>query len=293
MRYNATTNLNEAVSGADYVVTMFRCGTLEHQRIEQEIPRKYGVDQVVADTLGPGGVFRGLRTLKALFEVVDAMEKHCPGAYLLNYVNPMSINTIAMQRRAKTVKVIGLCHSVQHTIDQLSKYIEIEKSRITYHAAGVNHQAFFLKFDVDGKDGYPLLRGAMAKTAVYNKDKVRFEWFKHFGYFPTESSGHGSEYTPYIRKRKDLVDKLFRVDYPDIWDGVPHGNMKAGTSAAALECCEKMQISAERHIKSIIDGTTPIKLDKSDEYAIQIINSIESNTPIMFSQNQGNHPNPR
>ena len=148
----ATTNLREALKGADYVVTIFRSGTIELQEIEYSIPKKYGMDQVVADSMGPGGIFRGLRTLKDLFEVLDTMEEVCPGAYLLNYVNPMSMNTIALSRRAKTVKVIGLCHSVRGTLHTLSNYLGIDAKTVRYYAAGVNHQAFMLKFEQNGEN---------------------------------------------------------------------------------------------------------------------------------------------
>ncbi len=287
--YEATTDLKKAVKNADYVITLFRAGTLEHQKIEQDIPRKYGVDQVVGDTLAPGGVFRGLRTLKALFEVLDAMEKGCPGAYLLNYVNPMSMNTIALSRRAKTVKVIGLCHSVQHTAGELASYLGVEKKDLVFIAAGVNHQAFMLKFEYQGKDAYPLLREAMKKKEIYNKDKVRFELFRHFGYFPTESSGHGSEYIPFIRKRKDLIEKFCRVDYPNTSDNIDWGAMSAGRSGASIEICAGLQKRNEREIAAILDGTKEFNLNPSDEYAVQIIDAIESNTLISANLNVMNN----
>ena len=286
---SSTTDLSRAVKGADYVITLFRAGTLEHQRIEQEIPRKYGVDQVVGDTMGPGGVFRGLRTLKALFEVLNTMEAGCPGAYLLNYVNPMSLNTIALARRAKTVRVIGLCHSIPHTAAQLAEYIGADKKQVRYQVAGVNHQAFFLKFEVDGKDAYPLLREAMAKPEIYNKDKVRFEWFRHFGFFPTESSGHGSEYVPYIRKRKDLIDKFCRVDYPNTSDGIDWGAMSSGRSGASLEICAGLQVRNEHEIAALLAGTKEFDLNPSGEYAVQIINAIETNVALSANLNVINH----
>ena len=280
-RIKTTTDLHQAVQGADYVITLFRVGTLEHQRIEQEIPRKYGVDQVVGDTMGPGGVFRGLRTLKALFEVIDAMETGCPGAYLLNYVNPMSLNTIALSRRAKTIKVIGLCHSVQHTAGELAKYIGVDKKQVRFLCAGVNHQSFFLKFEVDGQDAYPRLREAMAKQEIYNQDKVRFELFRHFGYFPTESSGHGSEYIPYIRKRKDLIDKYCSLESSSEEDY----NMSVGTSGASLKVCAELQQRNEREIVALLNGTKEFNLAPSGEYAIQIINAIETNAALSANLN--------
>ena len=279
--YSATTDLHEAVSGADYVITLFRAGTLEHQRIEQDIPRKYGVDQVVGDSAGPGGVFRGLRTLKALFEVVDAMEKGCPGAYLLNYVNPMSLNTIALNRRAKTVKDIRLCHSIPHTASRLADCIGVDKKQVSYWVAGVNHQAFFLKFEVDGEDAYPRLMAAMNDPKIYNRDRVRFELLRHFGYFPTESSGHGSEYMPYIRKRQDLIDKFCCL--PE--DAEKDYSMDAGTSGASLKVCDELQQKNEAKIKALLDGSEEINLDSSDEYAVQIIKAIETNTMLSANLN--------
>ena len=281
----STVDLGQAVKDADYVITLFRAGTLEHQRIEQEIPRRYGVDQVVGDTMGPGGVFRGLRTLKALFEVLGAMEAGCPGAYLLNYVNPMSLNTIALSRRAQTVKVIGLCHSIPHTASELARYIGVDKSEVRYLVAGVNHQAFFLKFEVDGQDAYPRLREAMVRPEVYNRDKVRFEWFRHFGFFPTESSGHGSEYVPYIRKRKDLIDKFCRVDYPETSDGIDWGAMSSGRSGASLEICAGLQIRNEKEVAALLNGTKEFNLKPSGEYAVQIINAIETNVALSANLN--------
>ena len=278
----ATTDLRKAVTGADYVITLFRAGALDHQRIEQEIPRKYGVDQVVGDTMGPGGVFRGLRALKALFDVLEAMEQGCPGAYMLNYVNPMSLNTIALCKRAKTVKIVGLCHSVQGTAGTLADYLGVDKSKLRFLAAGVNHQAFMLKLEADGKDLYPSLRQAMDNPEIYKKDKVRFEIFRHFGHFPTESSGHGSEYIPYIRKRKDLIDKFCSLGpdaAPDAYD------MGVGTSGASLKLCAKLQTDNERKTAELLSGTREFDLNPSNEYAVQIIQAIETNTAFSANLN--------
>ena len=183
---------------------------------------------MVGDSAGPGGVFRGLRTLKALFEVIDAMEKGWPRRLSPELCHPMSLNTIALNRRAKTVKVIGLCHSIPHTASRLADYIGVDNKQVSYWVAGVNHQAFFLKFEVDGKDAYPRLMAAMNDPKIYDRDRVRFELLRHFGYFPTESSGHGSEYMPYIRKRQDLIDKFCCL--PE--DAEKDYSMDAGTSGA-------------------------------------------------------------
>lgn len=282
---HATTDLQTALKDADYVITIFRSGTLAHQRLEQEIPRKYGVDQVVADSMGPGGMFRGLRTLKHLFEVLDAMEEVCPGACLFNYVNPMSLNTIALSQRAETVKVYGLCHSVQHTVAQMAKYIDVDKSRVNHFVAGVNHQAFFLKFEVNRQDAYPQLHDAMLRPEIYNQDRVRFELMKHFGYFPTESSGHGSEYIPYFRKRADLIER-----YCSLPDGFATSySMEHGTSGASLHVCAQMQIDNERKITEILNGQREINLSPSDEYGVQLIDAIENDRLMCANLNVMNH----
>ena len=272
------TDLHQAVRGADYVITVFRVGELKHQRLEYEIPLKYGVDQVVGDTLNPGGVFRGLRTLKALFEVIDAMEKECPGAYLFNYVNPMSLNTIALNSRAKTVKVFGLCHSVQHTVSELAEYLKLDRGEIRFQAAGVNHQAFMLKLEKDGQDLYPALRKCLSMPEIYNRDKVRFEIMREFGYFPTESSGHNSEYNPYFRKRRDLIDQYCAVTAPPHPDDHHHGYLIcAGVSGASLQVCPILQENNRKVLDELLKGNNSIEPEPSLEYGVQIISAIERN----------------
>ncbi len=288
--FEVTTNLEDALRGANYVITIFRCGTIEHQRIEYEIPARYNVKQCVGDTLNPGGIFRGLRTLKALFEVIDMMEKVCPGAYLLNYVNPMSMNTIALSKKAKTVKVIGLCHSVQGTSGQIADMIGVSKEKLKYYAAGVNHQAFMLKLEADGCDVYPKLRECLDKPDVYNKEKVRFEIMRHFGYFPTEGSGHGSEYNSYFRKRKDIIDKYCSVTVPkDDKDETHWALCAAGVPGASLEVCPLIQQKSERDIKAYLDGTKEFDLNPSHEYGSQLIAAIENNRTMEANLNVMNH----
>ena len=289
-RPELTTDLRKAVRGADYVLTVFRVGTLEHQRLEYEIPAGYGVRQVVADTLGPGGVFRGLRTLKALFEVLDMMEQECPGAYLLNYVNPMSMNTIALSRRAKTVKVIGLCHSVQGTASRMAAWLKVPPEKLHFYAAGVNHQAFLLKLESEGRDLYPELRKCMDNPEFYNRDKVRFEIMRHFGYFPTESSGHGSEYNPYFRKRADLLEKFCSVTAPpDPDDRCCVHLMSAGVSGASLTVCARLQERNEEKLRDLLSGKEKVEALPSMEYGVRIIGAMEKNQPFSANLNVMNN----
>lgn len=290
--FSMTTDLDEAVKQADYVITVFRCGTLECQRLEYEIPAKYGVSQVVADTAGPGGIFRGLRALKALLPIVDAMEKHCPGAYLLNYVNPMSINTIAAAKRAKTVKVIGLCHSVQGTLRSIASKVGVPFEELRTLTAGINHQAFFLKAEYQGQDIYPELFKAMENPEIYNKDKVRFEIMRHFGYFPTESSGHGSEYIPYFRKRQELIDKFCNVEEGVSFcdgDGIEFAPMFCGVPGAAYHLGKKMQQVNDEKIVKMLSGEIAIDTEPSAEYAISLISAIVNNRPFEANLNVMNH----
>lgn len=287
---SATTNLREALKDAAFVLTVFRAGDLCHQEYEYNIPLKYGVDQVVGDTVGPGGVFRGLRVLKPLFEILDAMEEICPGAYLFNYVNPMSMNTIALSRRAKTVKVVGLCHSVQHTAKRLSEYLGVDRKDLRFRCAGINHQAFMLKFEANGKDLYPELFACLDKPEIYKRDKVRFEIMRNFGYFQTESSGHGSEYVQYFRKRQDLIDKYCCNDCPNVSEeGIDWNAMAAGVTGSALECVRRMRQRVFRFVDDVRSGKREVEKTSSYEYGIQLIHAITCDEPMEANLNVMNN----
>lgn len=283
---SATTSLKEALKDSLFVLTVFRVGELVHQGYEYNIPMKYGVDQVVGDTVGPGGVFRGLRTLKALFEILDAMEEVCPGAYLFNYVNPMSMNTIALSRRAKTVKVIGLCHSVQHTSKQLCEYMGVERKDLRFLCAGINHQAFMLKLEANGQDLYPELFKCLDKPEVYKRDKIRFEIMRHFGYFQTESSGHASEYVQYFRKRQELIDRYCSNDFPQVnEEGIDWKELSSGVTGAALRIVGLMRQRVFRHVEEYRNGTRKVEAVSSNEYGIQLIHAMTCNEPMEANLN--------
>ena len=287
---SATTDLKTALKDSAFVLTVFRVGELIHQEYEYKIPMKYGVDQVVGDTVGPGGVFRGLRTLKALFEVVDAMEEMCPGAYLFNYVNPMSMNTIALSRRAKTVKVIGLCHSVQHTTKQLCEYMNIDRKKLRFLCAGINHQAFMLKLEADGKDLYPELFKCLDKPEVYKRDKIRFEIMRHFGYFQTESSGHASEYVQFFRKRQELIDRFCSNDFPAVnEEGIDWKELSSGVTGSAVKIVGLMRQRVFRHVEEYKNGTRKVEAVSSNEYGIQLIHAITNDEPMEANLNVMNN----
>ena len=200
MTIEVTGDRREALAGSNYVLTTIRVGDSFERDIA--IPLKYGVDQSVGDTVGPGGVFKALRTAPVLLDICDDIEDVAPDATLLNYTNPMAIACWAIAD-ATDVPTLGLCHSVQHTTADLADYIGAPRDSVTGWVAGINHLAWFLRFEQDGVDAYPRLFEAMENPEIYSRDTVRFEVLRQFGYFVTESTRHMSEYTPYFRTNED------------------------------------------------------------------------------------------
>ena len=201
----STTDRREALKGADYVVTMFQIGGTDAYKVDYEVPQRYGIDVCVGQCVGPGGVFRALRSIPVMIDLVRDMEELCPQAYLLNYVNPMAMLCTAIGR-ASRIRFVGLCHGVQTTLDLISRYVGVEKEEIDYLAAGINHMAWFLKLEKNGRDLYPTLRANLEKPEYFVNEKVRGEVARHFGYFMTESSGHLSDYLPWFRKNRQALE---------------------------------------------------------------------------------------
>lgn len=264
---HATTNRQRALEGADYVITTISVGwTYEPERPELAIPLRYGLNQSVADTIGVGGIFRFLRTAPTMLDICRDMERLCPSALLLNYVNPMAMLcwTIGQATRVST---IGLCHSVQGTARQLARYVDIPFEDLSYWTAGINHQAWYLTLRRGKEDLYPRLRAALENPEIYDQDRVRFEVFRHFGYFVTESSRHMSEYVPYFRRTPELLEEF---------------NPPAPRPAASRR--------AERFesIRRQVAGTEEIDYARSDEYCSSIIHALEANQPFRFNANVAN-----
>jgi alpha-galactosidase len=203
----STLDRREALRDADYVIVMVQVGGIDAFETDYEIPLKYGVDQCIGDSLGPGGVFRALRTIPLLMEICRDMQELCPNALLINYANPMGMCCSALGR-AGNVEFIGLCHGVQTTLDLISRYVDVPKDQIDHFVAGINHMAWFLslKDGRNGRDLYPLFRERCENPEYYANEKVRIEVMRHFGYFMTESTGHLSEYLPWFRKNKRALD---------------------------------------------------------------------------------------
>jgi alpha-galactosidase len=254
----ATLNRKEALMGADYVLNLIQVGMHESTLIDFEIPKKYGLKQTIADTLGVGGVFRALRTIPVLLDICRDMEEVCPKALLLNYTNPMAMLMLAIQK-VSPIKSIGLCHSVQNTADDLASYLNIPVEELEYKVAGINHMAWFLELKRNGTDLYPELFEAMEKEDIFNKDKVRFEMMRRLNYFVTESSEHMSEYTPYFIKRDELI-KQFDIPID--------------------EYVRRSEVNLERfeETKKKIENGESFPVEQSHEYGAPIIHSIETGT---------------
>ena len=268
-----TTSRREALKNADYVILMFQIGGVEAFKYDYEIPLKYGVDQCIADSMGPGGVFRCLRTAPVMREIGEDVAELCPDAYVLNYVNPMGAVCTTAGRSSK-MNMAGLCHGVQTTLDLIAGYTDVKKDEIDYLCAGINHMAWFLKLEKDGRDLYPLLKSNMEKPEYYKNEKVRGEVMRHCGYFMTESTGHLSEYLPWFRKNQATLDRY--CDEPDF----------GGASGAYYKYCAMI---AEKFAKTDVLSIESGDLEpRSKEYCSYIIEAIETGIPFRFNGNVKN-----
>jgi alpha-galactosidase len=278
-KVEATRDRKKALEGADVVLTTILTGTTDTWRHDIEIPKRYGVDINVGDTRGPSGIFRFLRTYPPMMEILRDMERYCPKAVLLNYTNPMAMLCGALQRQTN-IPVTGLCHSVQGTAMMLADWIGAPHDEITYTCAGINHQAFYLKYQWKGEDAYPLIRKAiLERPEIYNEEPVRNEMFLHLDYFPTESSGHNSEYNPWFRKRPDLIEKY-----------CTHGTgWNPGEYAYILKEYQQTEKTWQETVRTELK--TPMSsedLQRGEEYAAYIINALMGGEIFGFNGNVAN-----
>ncbi|MGQ9681868.1 MAG: alpha-galactosidase [Anaerolineae bacterium] len=267
-----TTDRREALQGADYVIATFQIGGLQAYEKDYTIPMRYGVDQCIGDTLGPGGVFRALRTIPVALEMARDMQELCPGALLLNYVNPMAMVCWALG--TTRVPFVGLCHGVQTTMDLISGYVGVPKAEIDYLCVGINHMAWFLKLEHQGRDLYPLLKARFEQPEYYVNEKVRGETLRHFGYFMTESTGHLSEYLPYFRKSRKALDLY--CDEPAF----------GGATGAYLKWCQYVSQKYD-HVDILADEPTELP-QRSIEYGSYIIEALETGRPFKLNGNVRN-----
>ena len=278
-KVTATQNRVKALKGADVVLTTILSGGTDVWRHDIEIPRRFGVNINVGDTRGPSGIFRFLRTLPPMLEIVRDMERFCPQAVLLNYTNPMAMLCGALQRSTH-IPLTGLCHSVQGTARMLAGWIDAPFEQVTYTCAGINHQAFYLEYSWNGRDAYPLIRKAVTeRPEVYNEEIVRNEMFLHLDYYPTESSGHNSEYNAWFRKRPELIEQYC----------TPGTGWNPGENAYILKEYQAAETSWQEKIRQrLMQPLTPQDLQRGKEYAAYIINALHGGSPFGFN---GNVPN--
>jgi len=277
-RVTSTLDRVEALRDADIVLVTILAGSTEVWRYDIEIPKQYGVDINVGDTRGPSGIFRALRTIPVMLDIVKDMERYCPNATLLNYTNPMAMLCHAIQRKSP-IQMTGLCHSVQGTAMMLADWIGAPYKEITYTCAGLNHMAWYLKYEWNGKDAYPLIRKAiLERPEIYNEEIVRNEMYLHLDYYVTESSGHNSEYNAWFRKRPDLIEKYCM-----------HGTgWNPGEYAYILKEYQNKEHTWKDEARQWFSEDTPIELERGEEYAAHIINALMGGEPFHFN---GNVPN--
>jgi alpha-galactosidase len=273
--YLGVNRRKDALCGAKYVVNAIQVGGYEPSTvIDFEIPKRYGLRQTIADTLGIGGIFRALRTIPVLMEIADDLLEVCPDAWFLNYSNPMAMLTMALVRRG--VKTVGLCHSVQRCAKDLLKDLALPQDGIRWRIAGINHMAWLLEISRGGEDLYPEIRrraalknaSALTPGGVKHGDMVRYEMMRHFGYYITESSEHNAEYTPYwIKSRYPEMIESYNIpldEYP--------------------RRCRK-QIADWADMREDLLGDARLAHERTEEYGSYIIESMETGTPLRIAGN--------
>jgi alpha-galactosidase len=270
----ASTDRRELLPHCDYVINTIEVAGLDNVRHDYDIPMKHGVDQCIGDTIGPGGLFKALRTLPSWIGIVRDVERLAPRATILNYTNPMSL-TVLTALRAASVPVVGLCHSVSHTVAQLAGYLGVPKGELRWQAAGVNHLSFITELRSGDEDLYPALQAAARRPEIYEQDPVRFELMFELGAFVAESSGHNSEYTPWFRKRPDLVERYMRAGYN-------------GESGFYANNWPQWRAEADEHLRRVLADVEEHDVERGEEYASYLIEARETDVPAELYVNVAN-----
>ena len=272
-----TTDRKEALRNADGVLITILQGGVEVWRHDIEIPKKYGVDICVGDTRGPSGIFRFLRTAPVMLDIIRDVEEVCPKAIVLNYTNPMAMLVSYLQSQTN-VSVTGLCHSVQGTAQMLAEWLGVNHRELEYTCVGINHQAFYLNLTHKGEDMYPKLFAAMERPEIAAQEPVRIEMCRYLKYFPTESSGHNSEYNAWFRKRPDLIEKYCN-----------HGTgWNPGAYAYILNEYLSREDNWEKEYTTWLESGE-VELSRGEEYAANVFNAIfGDHTPYRFNANLRN-----
>ena len=280
-KVQSSTDRTEVLPGTDYIVNCIEVSGISCVRFDNDIPAKYGVDQCIGDTIGPGGLFKSLRTVPVFLEILKDAERLCPNVIVLNYTNPMNIMCVAAHR-SSYIPVVGLCHSVQGTSDLLAKRAGVPYSEMTWECAGINHLAWFTTLAHRGENLYPrLFDAARADIAGHPSDPddaadlVRKDMMLHFGAFITESSGHLSEYLPYYRTRPEIREKYLRSGYD-------------GEASFYADNWPQWRANADKDRLAMLSGEKPFAKERSWEYGSWIIEAREKNVPYKI---YGNVPN--
>ncbi|HVU66196.1 MAG TPA: alpha-galactosidase, partial [Ktedonobacteraceae bacterium] len=270
-RVESATERRHLLAGSDFLINTIEVAGLANVRHDFDIPLKYGVNQCIGDTIGPGGIFKALRTGPAWLDILHDAEELCPAAWVLNYTNPMSILMFSALTATK-MRAVGLCHSVQGTSKQLAGYLQVPYEDLEWRCAGINHNAWFTTLRYRGEDMYPRLRERAQVKEVYEQDPVRFEFMRHFGAFVTESSGHFSEYVPYFRKRPELIEQYCRQGY-------------LGETGFYANNWPTWRADNEKQIAEMLNGQRDIPYQRSHEYGSSIIEGITLNRPTIIYGN--------
>ena len=268
-RVRAEADRRAALHGADFVINSVNIGGHAATVTDFEVPKQFGLRQTIADTLGVGGIFRGLRTFPFLDELAQDMAAVCPQAWLLNYTNPMAMNVQFLARRHPELRALGLCHSVFWTVHDLCELIGVPLDEVSFASAGVNHQAWLLRWERDGKDLYPLLDDRIAADPELRR-RVRVDMYRRLGYYPTETSEHSSEYVPWYLHDPAEIERL-RIPIDDY----------LGISAGNADEIERLipQVAAGRYVEPE---------EEAAEYAPQVIHSLVTGTERTIQVNVAN-----
>jgi alpha-galactosidase len=270
-----STERRDVLAGSDFIINSIEVAGQANVRFDFDIPLKYGVNQCIGDTIGPGGVFKALRTGPAWLDILRDAERLCPSALVLNYTNPMSILTL-VALVGTSMRTVGLCHSVQSTTRQIARYLDVPYDQMLWRSAGINHNAWITELRLGEEDLYPRLRRiAEENPEIYERDPIRFEVLRYLGAFVTESSGHFSEYVPYFRKRPDLIERYTRAGY-------------LGETGFYANNWPTWRASNDAAIAQMVAGTREIPMTRSTEYASWIIEAVLQRRPQVIYGNVRN-----